>query len=134
MYAKTVNYGNTIENTHGKAVGAIKVEILPQGTFLNHVQITIEEAHPMGKHPEPMLRVSVNNQKDVVITLQTALKALGFFDGPNLGNIAIGQNLHGEKEEDNWVVSISSGFAGYRCTKCHTWVYNSEPRKCNCNK
>lgn len=98
MYAKTVNYGNTIENTHGKAVGAIKVEILPQGTFLNHVQITIEEAHPMGKHPEPMLRVSVNNQKDVVIPLQTALKALGFFDGPNLGNIAIGQNLYNEKE------------------------------------
>ena len=42
MYAKTVNYGNTIENTHGKAVGAIKVEILPQGTFLNHVQRSIK--------------------------------------------------------------------------------------------
>lgn len=98
MYAKTINYGNTIENTHGKSVGAVTVEMLPQGTLLNHVTLTLEEAHPMGKHPEPMLKVSIDNKKTVTITLKTALKALGFLDGPNLGNITIGQNIYKEKE------------------------------------
>lgn len=35
---------------------------------------------------------------------------------------------------DNWVFERSSGYAGYRCTKCATWVYMGQPLRCSCNK
>ena len=34
----------------------------------------------------------------------------------------------------NWVFERSSGYAGYRCSKCGTWVYEDELRKCECDK
>ncbi len=41
--------------------------------------------------------------------------------------------------ESNWFFERSSGYAGYRCVKCGTWVYaNQYPEKqkfkCDCVK
>jgi hypothetical protein len=33
----------------------------------------------------------------------------------------------------DWIFHRSSGFAGWRCTKCATWVYNNQPKVCNCD-
>ena len=35
---------------------------------------------------------------------------------------------------NEWVHEISSGYAGYRCRKCGTWVFNGETLICNCKK
>ncbi len=32
----------------------------------------------------------------------------------------------------HWVFERSSGYAGYRCTKCMKWVYNTLPLICDC--
>jgi hypothetical protein len=31
-----------------------------------------------------------------------------------------------------WVFERSSGYAGYRCQICATWVYANQPLKCDC--
>jgi len=36
------------------------------------------------------------------------------------------------KDVSRWVFERSSGYAGWRCQECSTWVYDSTPRKCNC--
>ena len=33
----------------------------------------------------------------------------------------------------NWVFERSSGYAGYRCTRCATWIYEGQPKQCNCD-
>lgn len=33
-----------------------------------------------------------------------------------------------------WEFERSSGYAGYRCQKCQTWVYSDKPKKCNCGR
>ena len=38
------------------------------------------------------------------------------------------------KDTSNWVLERSSGYAGYRCTICFTWVYADRSRVCQCNK
>jgi hypothetical protein len=32
----------------------------------------------------------------------------------------------------DWIFERSSGYAGYRCRKCGTWVYENTRKKCNC--
>jgi len=34
----------------------------------------------------------------------------------------------------DWFFERSSGYAGYRCRKCSTWIHEYEPKKCNCVK
>jgi hypothetical protein len=33
----------------------------------------------------------------------------------------------------DWVFEISSGFDGFRCTKCKTWIYSDQHKKCKCD-
>jgi len=33
----------------------------------------------------------------------------------------------------DWRFERSSGYAGYRCQKCGTWVYENIARKCDCD-
>lgn len=35
---------------------------------------------------------------------------------------------------DQWKFEISSGYAGWRCTECGTWVYDDKPKVCSCTK
>lgn len=35
---------------------------------------------------------------------------------------------------DNWVFERSSGYAGWRCVNCGTWIYFNNPKKCACDK
>jgi hypothetical protein len=32
----------------------------------------------------------------------------------------------------HWRFEISSGFDGFRCTKCMTWIYANQERECKC--
>ena len=32
----------------------------------------------------------------------------------------------------HWVYEVSSGFPGWRCTKCAHWIYDKRPFDCNC--
>lgn len=34
----------------------------------------------------------------------------------------------------DWVMEVSSGYAGRRCRKCATWKYESEKLVCDCDK
>ena len=34
----------------------------------------------------------------------------------------------------DWEPERSSGYMGYRCTKCGTWGYASEPLRCDCDR
>jgi len=34
----------------------------------------------------------------------------------------------------NWVQEYSSGYNGFRCTKCATWIYCDEKFICDCDK
>ncbi len=38
------------------------------------------------------------------------------------------------KVRGNWEFERSSGYAGWRCKACATWVYNGQPLVCDCNK
>ena len=33
----------------------------------------------------------------------------------------------------SWFFEISSGYAGLRCQKCSTWIYEEQPKKCTCD-
>lgn len=35
--------------------------------------------------------------------------------------------------KSNWIFERSSGYAGFRCHTCATWVYAEAPRECKCN-
>ena len=39
---------------------------------------------------------------------------------------------HAAKQEPVWVNEHSSGYLGQRCQGCGTWVYEGEPKKCDC--
>lgn len=50
--------------------------------------------------------------------------------------------LNGNMASTNWVRSMnkgrwiferSSGYAGWRCLECRTWIYNWKPFVCDCN-
>lgn len=32
-----------------------------------------------------------------------------------------------------WVFERSSGYSGYRCQECYTWVYENQEKKCDCD-
>lgn len=34
--------------------------------------------------------------------------------------------------QPDWVAEVSSGFDGFRCRNCATWVYENAPRVCDC--
>ena len=34
----------------------------------------------------------------------------------------------------NWVFERSGGYAGWRCIKCGTWIYDKEQKICDCDK
>lgn len=34
---------------------------------------------------------------------------------------------------DNWVCERSSGYRGFRCTVCATWVYKGSVKECKCS-
>lgn len=36
--------------------------------------------------------------------------------------------------KSNWIFERSSGYAGWRCTKCYTWVYDGEQLKYDCDE
>ena len=36
--------------------------------------------------------------------------------------------------DDRWVFERSSGYAGYRCKVCGTWVYANRDKICDCNR
>lgn len=38
------------------------------------------------------------------------------------------------EKKSNWIFERQSGFAGYRCLTCGTWVYNHQEQICECNK
>ena len=38
-----------------------------------------------------------------------------------------------EESAGNWIFERSSGYAGWRCTKCGTWVYIEQPKRCDCD-
>jgi hypothetical protein len=38
------------------------------------------------------------------------------------------------KPSNNWIFERSSGYAGYKCINCSTWLYENQPFKCDCNK
>ena len=49
--------------------------------------------------------------------------------------------LHGTPPEDalttlydNWVYEESSGYHGWRCRKCGTWIRDGQPLYCKCNR
>ena len=33
----------------------------------------------------------------------------------------------------SWFFERSSGYAGFRCQKCSTWIYEEQPKKCTCD-
>jgi hypothetical protein len=33
----------------------------------------------------------------------------------------------------DWVFEHSSGYAGYRCQKCFSWIYGDQPARCDCD-
>lgn len=37
-------------------------------------------------------------------------------------------------EDSNWKFERSSGYAGWRCTKCGHWIYMDDPKECDCTK
>jgi hypothetical protein len=43
---------------------------------------------------------------------------------------AVKNNL---KSKGDWEFEISSGFDGYRCQKCKTWIYANQKLKCDCD-
>jgi len=96
MYVKTGKYGQIAQDQQGAIVGSVNIELLPQGELKEHVELTIEESKVMGKWPEPMLRVSVNNQAPRLYGIHTILKALDIFD-QNQSIDAI--SLHEPQEE-----------------------------------
>ena len=38
------------------------------------------------------------------------------------------------KGKGNWVEERSSGYLGYRCTKCGTWRHTYDPLRCVCDE
>ena len=36
--------------------------------------------------------------------------------------------------QGDWVFERSSGYAGFRCTRCSTWRYANDAKRCNCDK
>ena len=38
-----------------------------------------------------------------------------------------------EKPKGDWVAERSSGYDGFRCQKCMTWIYGGTERKCKCD-
>lgn len=38
------------------------------------------------------------------------------------------------KTKGDWIFAHSSGYDGYRCTKCATWVYAGDKKECECDK
>ncbi len=48
------------------------------------------------------------------------------------------ENIFGERivladPKGSWVFERSSGYAGYRCQKCATWIYDSANKTCKCD-
>lgn len=39
-----------------------------------------------------------------------------------------------ETDPENWVFERSSGYAGYRCSACGTWVYSEQLKECKCTR
>lgn len=39
-----------------------------------------------------------------------------------------------DEPQGNWVSEVSSGYDGYRCTKCETWIYANQVKICDCDR
>lgn len=50
-----------------------------------------------------------------------------------LGVVAIIDSEVGKERRYNWVFENSSGYAGFRCTNCATWIYQGKPFLCKCD-
>lgn len=37
-------------------------------------------------------------------------------------------------KKNDWIFEVSSGYNGYRCKNCSTWIYEFDEKICNCNK
>lgn len=38
------------------------------------------------------------------------------------------------QDNNKWIFERSSGYAGYRCQECYTWIYANQEKTCKCNK
>lgn len=47
--------------------------------------------------------------------------------------LADNKNCDYESSNGKWVFERSSGYAGYRCEKCATWIYENQKRECKCD-
>jgi hypothetical protein len=43
------------------------------------------------------------------------------------------ENVKPEPSKGDWVFERSSGFAGYRCQRCATWLYDNQKLVCKCD-
>ena len=34
----------------------------------------------------------------------------------------------------DWIYELSSGYSGYRCKKCRTWIYSMRLQQCECDR
>lgn len=60
-------------------------------------------------------------------------------DREHIANCILNGYIGGEicKEDDitdRWVFERSSGYAGYRCNVCMTWVYADAKKVCECDR
>lgn len=51
----------------------------------------------------------------------------------NYDTVLAADVLPEQPPKGEWVFERSSGFAGYRCQKCQTWVYAEKKKKCCCD-
>lgn len=63
--------------------------------------------------------------KNVELTTQVAQEQLFVLFGVSVSLPFISKG--------EWVFERSSGYAGYRCKKCHTWIYENQEKKCDCD-
>jgi hypothetical protein len=42
------------------------------------------------------------------------------------------EEIETENPKQTWVFERSSGFAGWRCSKCATWIYMDDEKICQC--
>lgn len=74
MYAKIAKYGQQAQEQQGQICGQISIEVLPQGNLAHHINLEVQEVGKFAKHPEPMVVLSINNNKHVSCSLNDLVK------------------------------------------------------------
>ena len=76
MYAKIAKYGQQAQDQQGQICGQISIEVLPQGNLAHHINLEIQEIGKLAKHPEPMVVLSINNQRNISCSLSELVKII----------------------------------------------------------